>query len=142
MTKPKRKLFGTDGIRGVANKHPMTSEVALALGRSLTRIAKRQSPRRSPRVVIGKDTRLSGYMLETAMASGICSVGGEVMLVVRWKVFREGERDALSQGHTRVERPAEGSSHRSLVKAMSAALADLSQELASAVRQAEAGRQR
>ncbi len=60
----------------------MTSEVALALGRALT-LTLRQSAtgRASPRIVIGKDTRLSGYMLETAMASGICSMGGEVMLV-------------------------------------------------------------
>ncbi len=76
-----RNLFGTDGIRGKANQHPMTSEVALALGRALTLTVARKNGRRSPRVVIGKDTRLSGYMLETAIASGICSMGGEVMLV-------------------------------------------------------------
>jgi phosphoglucosamine mutase len=76
-----RSLFGTDGIRGTANRHPMTSEIALALGRALTLIVKQDAPRTMPRIVIGKDTRLSGYMLETAMASGICSMGGEVMLV-------------------------------------------------------------
>jgi uncharacterized lipoprotein YmbA len=68
-------------------------------------------------------------------------LGAEVMLVVRWKLFREGQRGALAQGHTRIERPTEGASHRSLVKAMSAAMADLSRELAAAVRQAEADRQ-
>ena len=77
----KRKLFGTDGIRGVANRAPMTSETALQLGRALTVTARKRSKRKSPTIVIGKDTRLSGYMLETAMASGICSMGGQVMLV-------------------------------------------------------------
>ena len=77
----KRKLFGTDGIRGPANIYPMTGEIAMALGRALTYVAQKSRNRRSPRIVIGKDTRLSGYMLETAIASGICSMGGEVMLV-------------------------------------------------------------
>jgi phosphoglucosamine mutase len=81
MKAPERKLFGTDGIRGVANRAPMTSEVALALGRALTHTLRRTAGRSSPRIVVGKDTRLSGYMLETALASGICSLGGEVMLV-------------------------------------------------------------
>jgi phosphoglucosamine mutase len=74
-----RKLFGTDGVRGVANEHPMTVEVALNLGRAVAQICKRGSYRH--RVVIGKDTRLSGYMFEQAMASGICSMGVDVMLV-------------------------------------------------------------
>ncbi len=76
-----RELFGTDGVRGVANRYPMTSEVALALGRALTVTASRRTGERAPRIVIGKDTRLSGYMLETAMASGVCSMGGQVLLV-------------------------------------------------------------
>ncbi|NLN63535.1 MAG: phosphoglucosamine mutase [Myxococcales bacterium] len=76
-----RRYFGTDGIRGIANQHPMTGEVAMALGRAVTRVARRRSGRRAPKVVIGKDTRLSGYMLETAITSGICSMGGAVMLV-------------------------------------------------------------
>jgi phosphoglucosamine mutase len=74
-----QKLFGTDGIRGVANVPPMTSEVALKLGRGLAHIVKRSDHRH--RVLIGKDTRLSGYMLETALASGICSMGVDVLLV-------------------------------------------------------------
>ncbi|MBN2526080.1 MAG: phosphoglucosamine mutase [Deltaproteobacteria bacterium] len=77
----KRKLFGTDGIRGAANIYPMTGEIAMALGRALTHVARVNGKRKSPRIVIGKDTRISGYMLETAIASGICSMGGEVMLV-------------------------------------------------------------
>ncbi len=81
MTTPIRKLFGTDGIRGTANRYPMTSEVALALGRALTLTLRQVQGRSKPRVVIGKDTRLSGYMLETAIASGVCSMGGDVMLV-------------------------------------------------------------
>jgi phosphoglucosamine mutase len=74
-----RKLFGTDGLRGVANEHPITPEVALRLGRAVTFVAGhgRSHP---PRILIGKDTRLSGYMIETAIASGVCSMGGRVML--------------------------------------------------------------
>lgn len=74
-----RKLFGTDGIRGVANEPPMTPELALRLGRAITYVA-RQGKTRQVRIVIGKDTRLSGYMLETALAAGICAMGGRVML--------------------------------------------------------------
>jgi phosphoglucosamine mutase len=81
MTRGKRQLFGTDGIRGRANEHPVTGEVALALGRALTLSLRSKGRRKRPRIVVGKDTRLSGYMLETAIASGICSMGGEVLLV-------------------------------------------------------------
>jgi phosphoglucosamine mutase len=74
-----RKLFGTDGIRGVANIDPMTGEVAIQLGRAIAHIFKELKGKH--RIVVGKDTRLSGYMLETAFASGICSMGADVMLV-------------------------------------------------------------
>jgi len=74
-----RQLFGTDGVRGVANIDPMTSETALRLGRAIAHVF-RNTDRRH-KIIIGKDTRLSGYMLETAMASGICSMGVDVMLV-------------------------------------------------------------
>ena len=74
-----RKLFGTDGIRGAANEAPMTPEMALRLGRAITFVAGRGKTRQV-RVVIGKDTRLSGYLFETALASGICAMGGRVML--------------------------------------------------------------
>jgi phosphoglucosamine mutase len=73
-----RRLFGTDGVRGVANVHPMTAEVALQLGRALAHIVRSGLHRH--RIVIGKDTRLSGYLLEQAIASGICSMGVDVML--------------------------------------------------------------
>jgi phosphoglucosamine mutase len=73
-----RRLFGTDGVRGVANVYPMTAEMALQLGRALAYLV-RSGPRRH-RIVVGKDTRLSGYMLEQAIASGICSMGVDVML--------------------------------------------------------------
>jgi phosphoglucosamine mutase len=73
-----RRLFGTDGVRGVANVHPMTAEMALKLGRALAYLVRNGSHRH--RIVIGKDTRLSGYMLEQAIASGICSMGVDVML--------------------------------------------------------------
>ncbi len=74
-----RKLFGTDGIRGVANVYPMTTEVAMQAGRALADIIRNGSHRH--RVVIGKDTRLSGYMLEMALAAGVCSMGVDVLLV-------------------------------------------------------------
>ncbi len=75
-----RRLFGTDGVRGVANSEPITPETALKLGQALAYVVKKSSNRRH-RILIGKDTRLSGYMLETALASGICSMGVDVMLV-------------------------------------------------------------
>jgi len=74
-----RKLFGTDGVRGTANQDPMTSEMALKLGRAAAHVF-RDSSRRH-RIVIGKDTRLSGYMIESALTSGICSLGVDVLLV-------------------------------------------------------------
>jgi phosphoglucosamine mutase len=74
-----RRLFGTDGIRGVANQYPMTAEMALALGRSVAEHFRQRGQR--CRVVIGKDTRLSGYMFESAMEAGIVSAGADVMLV-------------------------------------------------------------
>lgn len=74
-----RRLFGTDGVRGVANQEPMTSETALKLGRAAAHVF-RDSSRRH-RIVIGKDTRLSGYMIESALTSGICSMGVDVLLV-------------------------------------------------------------
>lgn len=74
-----KQLFGTDGVRGVANIHPMTTEMAMQLGRAAAYVFK-QEDRRS-RIVIGKDTRLSGYMIENALAAGICSMGVDVLLV-------------------------------------------------------------
>ena len=74
-----RRLFGTDGIRGVANQYPMTAEIALALGRAVAERFRRGG--RRCRVVIGKDTRLSGYMIESALEAGIVSAGADVMLV-------------------------------------------------------------
>src|SRR3954471_8932746 len=74
-----RRLFGTDGIRGVANRDPMTAEMALRLGRAVAH--RFQHPSRAGRIVIGKDTRLSGYMLESALQAGIVSAGADVMLV-------------------------------------------------------------
>ncbi|MCX8022335.1 MAG: phosphoglucosamine mutase [Syntrophorhabdaceae bacterium] len=74
-----RRLFGTDGVRGVANVYPMTSEMALKIGRAVSYIFKERHGR--GRIVVGKDTRLSGYMLETAIASGVCSMGVDVWLV-------------------------------------------------------------
>jgi phosphoglucosamine mutase len=77
MTKPPiRKLFGTDGIRGLANSHPMTPEIAMKAGMAAGRLFTRGEHRH--RVVIGKDTRLSGYMIESALVSGFTSVGMDV----------------------------------------------------------------
>ena len=98
---PERHLFGTDGVRGVANQEPMTSEMALKLGRaiasvlhdpvgeegshraSLPKFARKngEDGKHRYKILIGKDTRLSGYMLETALASGIVSMGADVVLV-------------------------------------------------------------
>jgi phosphoglucosamine mutase len=76
-----RKLFGTDGIRGKANVYPMTAEVAVSLGRAVTHYFQSINPNNTkPLIIVGKDTRLSCYMLEMAFASGVCSQGGEVIL--------------------------------------------------------------
>lgn len=74
-----RSLFGTDGVRGRANVHPMTPEVAMALGQAAGRRFRRGAHRH--RVVIGKDTRLSGYMIEQAMTAGLLSAGMDVFLL-------------------------------------------------------------
>ena len=74
-----RKLFGTDGVRGRANSHPMTAEMALKLGAAAGRYFRRGGG--AHRVVIGKDTRLSGYMLENAMTAGLTSTGMNVLLL-------------------------------------------------------------
>lgn len=84
MTSPngesqEKRLFGTDGVRGVANVHPMTTELAMQLGRAAAYIFKDGQWRH--RIVIGKDTRLSGYMLESALVAGICSMGVDVLQV-------------------------------------------------------------
>ncbi|WP_417279428.1 phosphoglucosamine mutase [Celeribacter sp.] len=75
-----RKFFGTDGVRGRANSHPMTAEMALKLGAAAGRYFRRDGSREH-RVVIGKDTRLSGYMFETAMTAGFTSTGMNVFLL-------------------------------------------------------------
>lgn len=77
-----RKYFGTDGIRGRANQHPMTADVALHVAMATAIVlSKHQKSSGAARVIIGKDTRLSGYMLEQAMASGFTAMGLEVVLV-------------------------------------------------------------
>lgn len=81
-----RKIFGTDGVRGVANLEPVTAETALKLGRAAAHVfteagAKTHRTDRRPVIVIGKDTRLSGYMLENALAAGVMSLGVDVFLL-------------------------------------------------------------
>lgn len=75
-----RKLFGTDGVRGTANTHPMTADLALRLGAAAGRYFRRDA-QRAHRVVIGKDTRLSGYMFENALTAGFTSTGMNVFLL-------------------------------------------------------------
>ncbi|NOE33205.1 phosphoglucosamine mutase [Ruegeria sp. HKCCD7318] len=75
-----RKLFGTDGVRGTANTHPMTAEMALRIGAAVGRYFRRDATG-VHRVVIGKDTRLSGYMLENALTAGLTSTGMNVLLL-------------------------------------------------------------
>ena len=88
MSKMNDKLFGTDGIRGIANIEPMTAETALKLGRAAAYVfaivgcSGRPNPKRKRRsIVLGRDTRISGYMLESAVISGITSLGVDVLLV-------------------------------------------------------------
>lgn len=80
-----RKIFGTDGVRGVANVEPVTAETALKLGRAAAFVFKKRLPlpqgHARHKIVIGKDTRLSGYMLENAIASGVLSMGVDVLLI-------------------------------------------------------------
>jgi phosphoglucosamine mutase len=73
------KLFGTDGIRGEANRPPMDAMTAFSVGQAVTRVLRK--PHHTTRVIIGKDTRLSGYMLESALESGVTSMGGVPYLV-------------------------------------------------------------
>ncbi|MCU0858175.1 MAG: phosphoglucosamine mutase [Pontiellaceae bacterium] len=77
------KLFGTDGVRGMANMGNMTAEQALEIGRAVAYVCKEYHKERGtrPRIVIGKDTRLSGYMLENALTAGVCSMGVDVLLL-------------------------------------------------------------
>ncbi len=75
-----RKLFGTDGVRGTANSFPMTADMALKLGAAAGRYFRRDGQNRH-RVVIGKDTRLSGYMIENALTAGLTSTGMNVLLL-------------------------------------------------------------
>ena len=74
-----RKLFGTDGIRGTVGQHPITPDVVLRLGHAVGRVLKAREP--NPTVLIGKDTRISGYMLESALESGLNSAGVSVVLL-------------------------------------------------------------
>ncbi len=80
-----RKLFGTDGVRGIANVEPVSAETALKLGRSAAYVFKTRAPvpkgHSRHKIVIGKDTRLSGYMLENAIAAGVLSMGVDVLLI-------------------------------------------------------------
>ena len=73
------KLFGTDGIRGRANEFPMTTDLALKVGCAAAHVFR--SRHRRPKIIIGKDTRLSGYMIEYAITAGICSMGVDALLV-------------------------------------------------------------
>lgn len=72
------KLFGTDGIRGVANEYPMTPEMAVNIGRAIAEFFRKNDKR--SKIVIGKDTRISGHMIEYALVSGICSMGADAYL--------------------------------------------------------------
>ncbi len=73
------KLFGTDGIRGEANRHPMSAEIAFGVGQAVAHVFRKNGHR--ARVIIGKDTRISGYMLESSLEAGITSMGGHPYLV-------------------------------------------------------------
>jgi len=72
------KLFGTDGVRGIANEYPITSEMAVNIGRAVAHLF--AGNKNKPKIIIGKDTRISGYMIEYALVSGICSMGADAYL--------------------------------------------------------------
>ena len=74
------RLFGTDGVRGKANEYPMTPEVALKIGKAVGFLFSNHGKSRNM-VVIGKDTRLSGYMFEASLVAGICSMGADAYLL-------------------------------------------------------------
>ncbi|MFL6584755.1 MAG: phosphoglucosamine mutase [Chthoniobacterales bacterium] len=81
-----KRIFGTDGVRGVANVEPVTAETALKLGRAAAHVFTQLNPRTlpagaRPKIVLGKDTRLSGYMLENALVAGITSLGVDVLII-------------------------------------------------------------
>src|SRR5215203_2230327 len=80
-----KKIFGTDGVRGTANIEPVTAETALKLGRAAAHVFKNVAPlsrgREKHKIVIGKDTRLSGYMLENAISAGVLSMGVDVLFI-------------------------------------------------------------
>lgn len=80
MSRRRRRIFGTDGVRGVANRYPMVPEVAMGLGRAVAQVFKGKGMART-RIVVGEDTRVSGHMFEAALAAGITSMGADVMLV-------------------------------------------------------------
>ena len=71
------KLFGTDGIRGEANRYPMNAEIAFSVGQAVAHLFKKDNHR--AHVIIGKDTRISGYMLESSLEAGITSMGGDAL---------------------------------------------------------------
>jgi phosphoglucosamine mutase len=73
-----KRLFGTDGIRGVANQYPITPDMALKIGRAAAAFCQRRNASRVPRIVVGRDTRQSGQMIEYSLISGICSMGVDV----------------------------------------------------------------
>lgn len=75
------RMFGTDGVRGVANIPPMSAEMVLEIGRATAHVCKRHGKTHRHTIVIGKDTRVSGYMLENALTAGICSAGVDVLLL-------------------------------------------------------------
>jgi phosphoglucosamine mutase len=81
-----KRIFGTDGVRGVANVEPVTAETSLKLGRAAAHVFTQLNPRKNPagtrpKIVLGKDTRLSGYMLENALVAGITSLGVDVLII-------------------------------------------------------------
>ena len=76
-----RHYFGTDGIRGTIGQEPMTPDVVLKIGQAAGTVIARHSSSKKPKVLIGKDTRVSGYLLESCLEAGFTSVGVDVVLV-------------------------------------------------------------
>src|SRR3990167_507861 len=96
------KLFGTDGMRGTANVFPMTPEMSLRVGKAVAHVFRNCSKgkRSKQKFVIGKDTRISGYMFENALTAGLVSMGADVVLVGPMPTDRKSTR--LNSSHSQI----------------------------------------
>mgnify|MGYP000074373003 CR=1 FL=1 len=100
-----KKLFGTDGIRGRANSYPITPELAMRVGKATAKVLGAGSSGARRKVVLGKDTRISGYMLENAITGGLLSMGMDVLAVGPMPTPAVAHLTRAGRGHHRAEHP-------------------------------------